>query len=395
MAMGSECNRLSVQLVDGRSADFVVFQRADYISKEGKIIVKVGEDFKAALVEFKHQNGKKVYLDSVSVIQMDSKYTKKYYPILLERIHRNEKDRMIFAAAGSLKNQEFDRIEPLDRFRELLCIPESYKIDHIKDICNTIEQEINAFTTYKAKAYYNIVPGGRYGKVTHICWIMEEDNKASEKGTDATDSDDDIPGQITIMDEVSAVKTKTESRIKLENELCKRGIYADDDGRNAPDEAMMDALAIQQKIKDAIKKSFPRLRSERGIDKAVFAALKVGSTEEDLINNGKAWEEYAAQTQIKGIEGSVIKAITDNWYPNERGPAPVERKERNIKRATQTPFAGFSQRQYDEDEEGHSELMDILTANGTIASASEEERAEARARLPYWEARKVQRQNEK
>lgn len=167
-------NLLSIRMEDSREMDFVVFQSILYNPEENSITVKFGEEFKRLLCEMLKMRGLKILYSLPDTLQMDSEYTKKMYPILLERVHKTADDRMIFSAKGTLKGEAFDRIDVFDNFKELLKIPSSYKTSNIKDMCNCIVQEIQRCTPYTAEVFYNEAAIGRgRPKVTHICWRIE------------------------------------------------------------------------------------------------------------------------------------------------------------------------------------------------------------------------------
>lgn len=162
---------LTINLKEGHEIDYFVFQEVEFIEADGRIHVVFTRRFKKILIELLEQKGKKIYYSLPDTLQMNSEYSKKFYPILLERVHKTENDRMLFSAFGSLHNEPFDRIETIENFRELLSIPKSYAITQVKNTCNLIVAEIEAYTPYHAEVYYNTIPSrSRYPKITHICW---------------------------------------------------------------------------------------------------------------------------------------------------------------------------------------------------------------------------------
>lgn len=163
----------------GNEVDFFPFQEVEYIPSELKVHIVFTRRFKKILNELLASKGKKIYYALPDTLQMKSEYSKKMYPILLEYMGKP----MEFAGTGSLKGKKFDRIDTLENFKELLCIPKSYVIKNIKDVCDTIQAEIEAYTPYHAEAFYNQLAGrGRYGgKITHICWTIEKKEKAKSR----------------------------------------------------------------------------------------------------------------------------------------------------------------------------------------------------------------------
>lgn len=164
---------------NGEDIRYFVFQEVRYADGEGKVTIVFSNRFKKALHQMLLARGKKAYFGLRDVMGMKSEYTKKMYPILLEYMGKP----MEFAGTGSLKGKKFDRIDTLENFKELLCIPKSYVIKNIKDVCDTIQAEIEAYTPYHAEAFYNQLAGrGRYGgKITHICWTIEKKEKAKSR----------------------------------------------------------------------------------------------------------------------------------------------------------------------------------------------------------------------
>ena len=177
----------TMPLVDGGIANFYPFQEIDYYDGEGRMRVTFGIRFKNVVVDYINERKARVYYPLVDTLQMASGYSKRLYPILLERVHKATGDDMTFSAAGSLHGKKFDRIDSMDGFRELLDIPKSYITKQVKDICETVIREIDAYTDYHAEVFYNDAPGGRgrYPKITHICWRMERKPKVVDAETES------------------------------------------------------------------------------------------------------------------------------------------------------------------------------------------------------------------
>ena len=160
---------------EGHEVDYFIFQEIEYIESEHLIIVMFTKRFKSYLVTLLKQKGKKIYYSLPDTLQMNSEYTKKIYPILLERVSRSDMDRMTFSANGSQKGKFFDTIYPIDKFKSVLNIPSSYMTSNIKSTCNLIVAEIEAYTPYHAEVYYNEAKSGRgRPKTTHVCFRMTE-----------------------------------------------------------------------------------------------------------------------------------------------------------------------------------------------------------------------------
>lgn len=169
---------LTIVDANGNEIDFFPFQEVEYIASELKVHIVFTRRFKRILNELLESRGKKIYFALPDTLQMKSEYSKKLYPILLEFIGKP----IEFTGSGSLQGKFFDRIYSLDDFRDVLCIPKSYVIKNIKDVCNVIQAEIEAYTPYHADAFYNQITGrGRYGgKITHICWKIKSKEKIKE-----------------------------------------------------------------------------------------------------------------------------------------------------------------------------------------------------------------------
>lgn len=160
---------------EGHEVDYFIFQEIEYIESEHLMIVMFTKRFKNYLVTLLKRKGKKIYYSLPDTLQMNSEYTKKLYPILLERVSKSDMDRMTFSANGSQKGKLFDTIYSIDKFKSVLNIPASYMTSNIKSTCNLIVAEIEAYTPYHAEVYYNEAKSGRgRPKTTHVCFRMVE-----------------------------------------------------------------------------------------------------------------------------------------------------------------------------------------------------------------------------
>ncbi len=173
---------VSMILPNGHEVVFKLFQELEYSEEDLSVKAMLTTRFKEQLVNLLDQRGRKVFYALTDTLPMRSEYSKKMYPILLERVHKSPTDRMQFSGKGSQQGIYFDRIDPIERFKELLDIPKSYKISNIKTTCTMIANEIETFTPYIARYYFNeYAPGrGRPG-VTHICWTMERKEAPADK----------------------------------------------------------------------------------------------------------------------------------------------------------------------------------------------------------------------
>lgn len=178
---------ITVEIEPGREVDFFVFQEIEYVEKEGVINVMFTERFKGMLVDLLKRRGLKIYYSLPDTLQMNSEYSKKLYPVLLERVHKGGNG-MTFSAYGTLHDRTFDSIFPIDDFKKLLGIPKSYKTSNVKSTCSLIMGEIERCTPYHATVAYNEQKALRgRPKTTHVCWTMEpkETPKQENKGLES------------------------------------------------------------------------------------------------------------------------------------------------------------------------------------------------------------------
>ena len=164
---------------DGDPMVFFPFQRISW-KANGLMHVVLGEDFKKILVG----KGAKTFYSIGDTLQMKSKYSKIMYPRLLEHINQQKIE---FKARGSLNGQYYTFYEPIEQFRSICGVPKSYKISHIKDLCETIIAEIEENTDYKAKVFYNSArtPDAKKPVVTHIAWNIAKKPMDEEHVIDA------------------------------------------------------------------------------------------------------------------------------------------------------------------------------------------------------------------
>lgn len=166
---------LATIYIDGWKVHTRFFQASKFNPDTKKIILRVDEDFKKLIVRLLNEKGKKVYYGLSDTLRMRSEYSKRFYPILLERVHKNPGDRMNFSGEGDLHGVAFDQIYKIEDFRKLLNIPKTYITSRVGFICNQIAEEIYSCTPYEAHYFFNKKKNGR-GRpgVTHICWTMEK-----------------------------------------------------------------------------------------------------------------------------------------------------------------------------------------------------------------------------
>lgn len=177
---------LRIAGADGRITEFVLFQSISYAGeKNGVLTVELSRKLKTAINELMALRGKKIYYAMTDTLSMKSGYSKRYYPILLMRVHQKPDDRMEFAGRGSLQGKHYDHIVQIAEFRSFLGIPDSYKTNRIKDIVNTITEEIESCTKYHAEAEYSESGTGKGRKsVTHICFRMREKESSIQEETE-------------------------------------------------------------------------------------------------------------------------------------------------------------------------------------------------------------------
>jgi hypothetical protein len=205
---------LDMYFKDGGWSSFHVFQEINWQpNKSGIMTVLLTKRFKEVLINEK--NGMTFYNIS-ETLPMKSKYSKIMYPRLIGRMNQKKIE---FKASGSLQGEYFNFYETVENFREVVGMPENYRIDKIKEVCKKIIKDIEECTGYKAEVYYNLahINGATKHKTTHIAW------KLKKKSGDIIDSDfevisdheKEIPGQISIDDlqMIAQVKEITESKL--------------------------------------------------------------------------------------------------------------------------------------------------------------------------------------
>lgn len=138
----------------------------------GTISVMLGIRFKNMIVKtLEDKKSSIIYYALPTTLMMNSKYSKKMYPILLEHVYH----RITFTGQGNLRGNTYTVIQPVEKFKSLLSTPKGYKTSDLKNICNTICDDIIRSTGYNASVEYNetAVGPGR-PKTTHICWRLVE-----------------------------------------------------------------------------------------------------------------------------------------------------------------------------------------------------------------------------
>lgn len=182
---------------DGDPMIFFPFQRISW-KGNGLIHVVLGEDFKRLLVEKKDPM---TYYSIAYTLPMKSKYSKIMFPRLMEHIRRN---RIEFKSRGDLRGQFFTYFEPVEQFREVCGIPQSYKVSHVKDTCKTIVEDIEENTDYMAEVFYNTaqVPTSKKPVITHIAWNLTRKSGEVIDGADyeVQPEEEQVPDQISLED---------------------------------------------------------------------------------------------------------------------------------------------------------------------------------------------------
>lgn len=180
---------ITIEIDLGHEVDFFVFQEIEYIRESGTLNVMFSERFKKTLIDLLMRRGMKIYYSLPDTLQMNSEYSKKLYPILLERVNKKSGDGMRFSASGTLQGKMFDSIFSIDEFKVLLNIPKSYKTSNIKDTCHLVVAEIEAYTPYHATVAYNEQKAMRgRPKTTHICWTMSKKARKTPETNDRLES---------------------------------------------------------------------------------------------------------------------------------------------------------------------------------------------------------------
>lgn len=211
--------------IDGHIDQFFIFQEAEYYQDEMMVRVMFSQRFKKLLVDEFKRKGKKIYYELPQTLRMKSEYSKRFYPILLERTHKTINDRMTFSAKGTLKGKKYDRIDRIENFREQLHIPSSYKVSRLKDICQRIVDDVNNLTPYMVSVEYNELAIGR-GRpaTTHICWKIEK-KKISKK------TEYDIDGYKKIIKSIfmkRGIDISDKEVIGIANDAIKNGVGIED-----------------------------------------------------------------------------------------------------------------------------------------------------------------------
>jgi len=162
-----------ISIIDsnGNIVDFHPIQEIVW-KTNGTISVMLSVRFKNMITKtLEDKRSSIIYYALPHTLMMGSKYSKKMYPILLEHVNH----KIVFTGEGSLKGNSYTVIQPLEKFYSLLSIPKGYKTSDIKNICNTICNDISYSTSYIATVEYNeLAKGAGRPKTTHICWRLTE-----------------------------------------------------------------------------------------------------------------------------------------------------------------------------------------------------------------------------
>ncbi len=210
---------ISIYCDNGDLLKIAPIQAIRYKANETEIEVELGRQYKMLLCELLGEHRSNVFFALTDTLSMKSKYSKKLYPILLER---KGKDKIYFKGNGTLYNKRFNTIIPLQEFRDLLGLNEKYHTSHLSVICDTIADEICSKTKLLASYEFNYDTGrGRGGRVlTHICWNVEPKVIINE---------DEIQNEITTSEKAAEItKISPQQSRELCNIARKHGLTDDD-----------------------------------------------------------------------------------------------------------------------------------------------------------------------
>lgn len=143
---------------NGRFLEFILFQSLDWAADGSSVTVKLGEDFKAKLVELKNSKAGGITYYSISyTLPMKSQYSKRLYPMLLE-----------FLKTGW-------RVDTIDDLREKLQIPVSYKYNDIKRfVLDRAVEDINEMTDLTISYVENRNTGRGGKRIESVKWIIQK-----------------------------------------------------------------------------------------------------------------------------------------------------------------------------------------------------------------------------
>lgn len=96
---------------------------------------------------------------------------------------------MSFKAEGSLKGQSFTTIISIDSLREKLNLPKSYTVSDIRNLCDKVVSDVNAYTRYKLSVESNYAHSKDFSKkITHICFLAKEGSTETDDSTKTSDT---------------------------------------------------------------------------------------------------------------------------------------------------------------------------------------------------------------
>lgn len=146
-------------------------------STQNGISISISPEYRSLLVEWINRSKNFILYPLKDTLNMTSKYSKKLYPILKRWV---ESKAFEFSEQGTLNGQDFTFVIGIEEFKELLDIPKTYRLSHIKDLCDDIVKDIDNNTEYTVEVQYNFSSEGvGRPRITHIAWDMIE--KATEK----------------------------------------------------------------------------------------------------------------------------------------------------------------------------------------------------------------------
>lgn len=162
---------ISIISENGSVIDFHPIQEIEW-KTNGTVTVMLGTRFKNMITKtLEDKKSSIIYYALPTTLMMGSKYSKKMYPILLEHVHH----KITFTGQGNLHGNSYTVIQPVEKFMSLLSTPKGYKTSDLKNICDTICNDINNSTGYDVTVEYNeLATGAGRPKTTHICWTLTE-----------------------------------------------------------------------------------------------------------------------------------------------------------------------------------------------------------------------------
>lgn len=162
-----------------KTVDYRTYQSMRYVDDLGRIELNFTTDFKSFAVNLIKKSGYTVFFSLAEILPMQSEYSKKIFPSLIANLRP-----MAFNGNGTLKNssQSYTSIYPVDSFKSLIGLPNSYQTFHIKRACDTIVKDVNKYSEYNCEVFYNFVSarGGGGKKLTHICFQTKKKERNAE-----------------------------------------------------------------------------------------------------------------------------------------------------------------------------------------------------------------------